>query len=117
MTISPNTGLRSLASIILGKFLSSRDNNCKYIALNTLQEVAKTDLISVQKHKNIILEYLKEHYDISIKRRALDLIYLIINANNVKQVINECLNFLLVAEDEFKTELTTKVNINIKIVD
>lgn len=111
MMIAPNPGLRSLASTILGRFLASRENNYKYIALNTLQEVAKSDIQSVQKHRNTIIECLKEHNDISIKRRSLDLIYLIINASNVKYIINECLNFLMVAEDEFKVELTTKVTI------
>jgi AP-1 complex subunit gamma-1 len=73
-----------------------------------LQSVAKTDLNSVQKHKNIILECMKDN-DISIKRRALDLVYIIINTNNIKQIIKECLNFLIVAEPEIKLELTTKV--------
>lgn len=77
--------------------------------MNTLQEVAKTDLNSVQKHKNIILECLKDT-DISIKMRSLDLVYLIINSTNIKQIVNECLNFLLVAENEFKSELTSKVS-------
>ena len=106
--IESSSGLRSLGSNILGKFLSNRDNNYKYIALNTLQEVGKTDILSVQKHKTIILECLKDN-DVSVKRRALDLIYVIINQSNIKQIVKECLNFLLVAENEFKLELTTKI--------
>jgi AP-1 complex subunit gamma-1 len=108
--IESNSGLKTLGNTILAKFLSHKENNYKYIALNTLQEVAKTDLNSVQKHKNIILECLKDT-DISIRMRSLDLVYLIINSSNIKQIVNECLNFLLVAENEFKLELTTKVNI------
>jgi AP-1 complex subunit gamma-1 len=65
-------------------------------------------LASVQKHKNIILDCLKDT-DTSIRLRSLDLIYLIINSSNIKQIVKECLNFLLVAENEFKLELTTKV--------
>jgi AP-1 complex subunit gamma-1 len=106
--IDSNSGLKSMGSSILGKFLGHKDNNYKYIALNTLQEVAKIDLNSVQKHKNVILECLKDT-DISIKRRALDLTYIIINSSNIKPIIKECLNFLLYAENEFKLELTTKL--------
>jgi AP-1 complex subunit gamma-1 len=106
--IESNSGLKSLGSTILGKFLSHKDNNYKYIALNTLQEVAKVDLASVQKHKTIILDCLKDT-DTSIRLRSLDLIYLIINSANIKSIVKECLNFLLVAENEFKLELTTKV--------
>lgn len=106
--IESSSGLKSLGSNILGKFLGNRDNNYKYIALNTLQEVGKTDIGSVQKHKGIILECLKDN-DVSVKRRALDLIYIIINQSNIKQIVKECLNFLLVAENEFKYELTLKI--------
>jgi AP-1 complex subunit gamma-1 len=108
ISIESNSGLKSLGSTILGKFLVHKDNNYKYIALNTLQDVAKIDLNGVQKHKTTILDCLKDT-DISIKRRSLDLIYLIINSSNIKQIIKEFLNFLLVAENEFKYELTTKV--------
>lgn len=106
--IESSSGLRNLGSNILGKLLSNKDNNYKYIALNTLQEVGKNDINSVQKHKTIILECLKDN-DISVKRRALDLIYIIINQSNIKQIVKECLNFLLVSENEFKLELTTKI--------
>lgn len=112
--IESNSGLKSLGSTILGKFLAHKENNYKYIALNTLQEVAKTDLNSVQKHKNVILECIKDT-DISIRMRSLDLVYLIINTSNIKQIVNECLNFLLVAESEFKLELTNKVTLSIFI--
>ncbi len=108
IAIESGPGLKSLGSTILGRFLSNRDNNYKYISLNTLQEVAKFDLNSVQKHKNIILECLKDN-DISIQRRALDLIYIIVNASNIKHIIKECLNYLLIAEGEMKLELTAKV--------
>jgi AP-1 complex subunit gamma-1 len=106
--IEADQALKSLSNTILGKLLVNRDSNYKYIALNTLREVVKTDLSSVQKHKNTILECLKDN-DISIKRRALDLTYLIINSSNIKQIVKECLSFLLKAEDEIKLELTAKI--------
>ncbi len=108
LAIEANTALINLCSNILGKMISLKDNNFKYIALRTLQIVAKTDLPSVQKHKNTILECMKDN-DISIQRRALDLVYLIINTTNIKHIIKECLNFLVVAENEIKVELTSKV--------
>ena len=75
--------MKNLSNNILGKFLSSNDYNLKYIALNTLKDVARKDLASVQKHRSVILEFLKDN-DISLQKRALDLIYLIINKNNLK---------------------------------
>lgn len=108
VSINAEVGLKSLATNVLGKFLSCKDPNYKYIALNTLREVVKTDLVSVQKHKNVIIDCLRDS-DISIQKRSLDLIYLIVNSSNIKQIIKECLNYLLTAESDFKMELTTKV--------
>ena len=44
-----------------------------------------------------------------IKKQALDLIYKITNGSNVKSVVKELINFLLVAEAEFKRELSNKI--------
>ena len=106
--LNASSGMKSLSNNILGKFLSSNDYNLKYIALNTLKDVARKDLASVQKHRSVILEFLKDN-DISLQKRALDLIYLIINKNNLKNITKECLVFLPKAEDEIKYELTKKL--------
>ena len=103
--LESNAGMKALSNNILGKFLSGKDLNLKYIALNTLKDVARYDLISVQKHKNLILEFLKDK-DISLQKRALDLLYLIINKNNLKSIVKECIKFLPSAQDEIKFELT-----------
>ena len=106
--LNASSGMKNLSNNILGKFLSSNDYNLKYIALNTLKDVARKDLASVQKHRAVILEFLKDN-DISLQKRALDLIYLIINKNNLKNITKECLKFLPKAEDEIKFELTKKL--------
>jgi hypothetical protein len=106
--LNASSGMKSLSNNILGKFLSSSDYNLKYIALNTLKDVARKDLASVQKHRAIILEFLKDN-DISLQKRALDLIYLIINKSNLKNITKECLIFLPKAENEIKYELTKKL--------
>ena len=106
--LNASSGMKNLSNNILGKFLSSNDYNLKYIALNTLKDVARKDLASVQKHRSVILEFLKDS-DISLQKRALDLIYLIINKNNLKNITKECLIFLPKAEDEIKFELTKKL--------
>ena len=106
--LNASAGMKSLSNNILGKFLSSSDYNLKYIALNTLKDVARKDLASVQKHRALILDFLKDS-DISLQKRALDLIYLIINKNNLKTITRECLKFLPKATDEIKFELTKKL--------
>ena len=105
---SPSS-LKVLGSSILGKFLSSKDNNYKYIALDSLYDIARSDINSVQRHKNVILEFLNDN-DIALKRKSLDLTYMIVNESNIQQIIKESLNFLtLKANNDFKEELTAKI--------
>jgi len=81
---------------------------CRYVALNTLNKVVSMDTNAVQRHRNIILDCLRDG-DISIRRRALELSYALINEQNVRILIRELLAFLEVADDEFKLGLTTQI--------
>ena len=104
-----SSNLRNIASSILGKFLSNKDNNYKYLAMNSLIDIAKIDINSIYKHENIILEFLNDP-DFAIKRKSLDLVFIIVNQNNIKQIINESLNFMSNSiNDCFINELTTKI--------
>ncbi|CAL1714642.1 unnamed protein product [Somion occarium] len=108
LEIEADSGLRVMAINILGKFLGNRDNNIRYVALNTLNKVVSIDTNAVQRHRNIILDCLRDG-DISIRRRALELSYALINENNVRVLIRELLAFLEVADDEFKLGMTTQI--------
>ncbi|KIK99344.1 hypothetical protein PAXRUDRAFT_822821 [Paxillus rubicundulus Ve08.2h10] len=110
LDIDADSGLRVMAINILGKFLSNRDNNIRYVALNTLNKVVSMDTNAVQRHRNIILDCLRDG-DISIRRRALELSYALINEHNVRVLVRELLAFLEVADDEFKTGMTTQISL------
>lgn len=79
------------------------------MSLISLQKVVRIDQAAVQKHKNTILDCLRES-DISIKRHALTLLCEIVNESNVKSIVKEMLNYLLISETDFLQELTLKVN-------
>lgn len=68
------------------------------------------DTSAVQRHRNTILDCLRDG-DISIRRRALELSYALINEQNVRILIRELLAFLEVADDEFKLGMTTQVSL------
>ncbi|KAJ8577029.1 hypothetical protein ON010_g2181 [Phytophthora cinnamomi] len=85
MTIESDSGLRVLAINILGRFLLNRDNNIRYVALNTLSKVVADDLAAVQRHTNTIVDCLKDP-DTSIRQRALELIYALVNSSNIQSV-------------------------------
>jgi len=82
----------------------------RYVALNTLNKVVTIDTNAVQRHRNIILDCLRDS-DISIRRRALELSYALINESNVRILIRELLAFLEVADNEFKLGMTTQISL------
>ena len=110
LDIEADSGLRVLGVNILGKFLANKDNNIRYVALNTLIKVVAIEPNAVQRHRNTILECLRDP-DISIRRRALDLSFTLIREDNVRILIRELLAFLEVADTEFKPVMTTQIGI------
>ncbi|KAL2439200.1 AP-1 complex subunit gamma-1 [Exophiala dermatitidis] len=110
LDIEADSGLRVLGVNILGKFLANKDNNIRYVALNTLIKVVAIEPNAVQRHRNTILECLRDP-DISIRRRALDLSFTLIREDNVRVLIRELLAFLEVADTEFKSVMTTQIGI------
>lgn len=110
MSIKAEPGLRVMAVNILGRFLLNRDNNIRYVALSTLCICAKDDAKAIQRHRNTIVDCLKDE-DISIRSRALDLIYSLVNKSNVKALVKELVNYLVLAggDTAFKSDLTDKV--------
>ncbi|KAJ8439521.1 hypothetical protein Cgig2_007038 [Carnegiea gigantea] len=106
MSIEDNSGLRVLAINILGRFLSNRDNNIRYVALNMLTRAVTVDAQAVQRHRATILEC---DSDASIRKRALELVYLLVNESNVKPLMKELIDYLEVADHEFKADLTAKI--------
>jgi AP-1 complex subunit gamma-1 len=110
LDIEADSGLRVLGVNILGKFLANKDNNIRYVALNTLNKVVAIEPNAVQRHRNTILECLRDP-DISIRRRALDLSFMLINESNVRVLVRELLAFLEVADNEFKPIMTSQIGI------
>ncbi|KAL1327600.1 hypothetical protein AAHE18_13G313000 [Arachis hypogaea] len=108
MSIEGNGGLRVLAIGILGKFLSNRDNNIRYVALNMLMKAVTADPQAVLRYRATILECVKDA-DASIRKRALELVYVLVNESNVKPLTTELVSYLETCDQDFKGDLTAKI--------
>nr|CAD7195194.1 unnamed protein product [Timema douglasi] len=108
MDIKSESGLRVLAVNILGRFLLNNDKNIRYVALNTLLKTVYIDTSAVQRHRSTILECLKDP-DVSIRRRALELSFALVNTNNIRTMMKELLVFLEKADPEFKAQCSSSI--------
>eukprot|EP01022_Parablepharisma_sp_SALTPOND_P007978 TRINITY_DN135012_c3_g1_i1.p1 TRINITY_DN135012_c3_g1~~TRINITY_DN135012_c3_g1_i1.p1 ORF type:complete len:927 (+),score=69.32 TRINITY_DN135012_c3_g1_i1:4744-7524(+) len=108
VTVESSPALKVMGINILGKFLSHKDSNTRYISLNLLKKVVQLDYDAVQRHKATILDCVKEN-DISIRKGALDLLSKLVNKMNVKSIVKELLNILIVAEPDFQGDLAATI--------
>ncbi|XP_043467500.1 AP-1 complex subunit gamma-1 isoform X3 [Leptopilina heterotoma] len=108
MDIKSESGLRVLAVNILGRFLLNNDKNIRYVALNTLLKTVYVDTSAVQRHRSTILECLKDP-DVSIRRRAMELSFALVNTSNIRNMMKELLLFLERADPEFKAQCSSNI--------
>ncbi|XP_019881843.1 AP-1 complex subunit gamma-1 isoform X2 [Aethina tumida] len=108
MDIKSEGGLRVLAVNILGRFLLNNDKNIRYVALNTLLRTVHVDTTAVQRHRSTILECLKDP-DVSIRKRAMELSFALVNSQNIRTMIKELLQFLEKADPEFKAQCSSNI--------
>lgn len=78
------------------------------MALNTLLKTVFLDTSAVQRHRSTILECLKDP-DVSIRRRAMELSFALVNGNNIKVMVKELLMFLERSEPEFKAVCSSNI--------
>uniref|UniRef100_A0A672MM40 AP-1 complex subunit gamma n=1 Tax=Sinocyclocheilus grahami TaxID=75366 RepID=A0A672MM40_SINGR len=108
MDIKSESGLRVLAINILGRFLLNNDKNIRYVALTSLLKTVQTDHNAVQRHRSTIVDCLKD-LDVSIKRRAMELSFALVNGNNIRGMMKELLYFLDSCDPDFKADCASGI--------
>eukprot|EP00762_Andalucia_godoyi_P001586 ANDGO_00198.mRNA.1 AP-2 complex subunit alpha-1 len=101
-----NPELLTQAVTILSRYLVVKDANLKYLALESLARVATHE--AMKKQQETVVASLKDA-DISIRRRALEVLYCLCDASNAEDIVRELLEYLQVADFAIREDLVLRI--------
>uniref|UniRef100_H2RUX2 AP-2 complex subunit alpha n=1 Tax=Takifugu rubripes TaxID=31033 RepID=H2RUX2_TAKRU len=97
----------------LGQFLLHRETNLRYLALESMCTLASSEFSheTVKTHIETVINALKTERDVSVRQRAVDLLYAMCDRSNAKQIVAEMLSYLETADYSIREEIVLKVAI------
>ncbi|CAL2048373.1 unnamed protein product [Caenorhabditis brenneri] len=97
----------------LGTFLSHRETRLRYLALESMRLLATSEFShdAVKKHQETIINSLKTERDVSVRQKAVDLLYALCDSSNANQIVANMLTYLKNADNSVKEEMVLKVAI------
>ena len=97
----------------LGQFLSHRETNLRYLALESMCLLATSEFShdAVKKHQDTVINALKTERDVSVRQRAVDLLYAMCDKTNAEEIVGEMLAYLETADYSIREEMVLKVAI------
>lgn len=103
--------LRDSTIALLGRFISVKEANIRYLGLDAMNRLVNLEgPNAVKVHQSTVLESLKD-VDISVRRRALGLLFSLTDGENVHFIVSELLVNLSSAESAMKDEMVVKIAI------
>ncbi|KIK93740.1 hypothetical protein PAXRUDRAFT_828657 [Paxillus rubicundulus Ve08.2h10] len=110
--LDTNSPLVDTAAVLLARFISSKETNVRYLGLDTMAHLAARadSLDPLKKHQGTIILSLRDK-DISVRRRALDLLYSMCDVDNSELIVGELLRYLKVADYALREEMVLKIAI------
>ncbi|XP_052123848.1 AP-2 complex subunit alpha [Frankliniella occidentalis] len=97
----------------LGQFLSNRETNLRYLALESMCLLATSEFSheAVKKHQEVVILSMKMEKDVSVRQQAVDLLYAMCDKTNAEEIVQEMLNYLETADYSIREEMVLKVAI------
>jgi AP-2 complex subunit alpha len=103
--------LRLSALTLLGRFISQREANIRYLGLDIMNALVKREgPDAVKSHKTTIVEALREA-DVSVRKRALELLFSLSDAENAHEIVSELVTNLATADSIMKEDMVVKIAI------
>ena len=111
--LDTSSPLVATAASLLARFILSKETNVRYLGLDTMAHLAARadSLEPIKRQQKTIILSLRDK-DISVRRRALDLLYSMCDVDNAEAVVGELLRYLRVADYALREELVLKIAIS-----
>ncbi|CAM9208245.1 unnamed protein product, partial [Scytosiphon promiscuus] len=104
-----NEELRSKAMTLLGRFIAVKEPNIRYLGLEVMSRLARLEgNDTAKKHQATVLMSLKDA-DISIRRRALDLLFVMADETNGTVIVEELVTYLGTSGAAIREEMVLKI--------
>ncbi|KIY52732.1 Adaptor protein complex AP-2 alpha subunit [Fistulina hepatica ATCC 64428] len=110
--LDTNSPLVHTAASLLAQFISSRETNVRYLGLDAMAHLAARadSLEPIKMQQKTIILSLRDK-DISVRRRALDLLYSMCDTDNSEVIVGELLRYIRVADYALREEMVLKIAI------
>ncbi|CAF3456951.1 unnamed protein product [Rotaria sp. Silwood1] len=97
----------------LGQFLQNRETNLRYLALESMCLLATSEFSheAVKKQQETVINALKSERDVSVRQRAVDLLYAMCDRSNAEDIVQEMLTYLETADYTIREEMVLKIAI------
>lgn len=100
----------------MGHFLTHREANLRYLALDSLRLLAAAGSDSstqdaVKRHRDTVVVALQSERDASVRQRAVDLLYAMCDRSNAEDIVAQMLAYLETADYAAREEMVLKVAI------
>jgi len=103
--------LRQQALSLLGRYISVREPNMRYLGLQTMARLAQLEgNDAIKKHEATVLGNLRDA-DISVRRRSLDLLFVMCDRDNSVNIVEELVQYLAEAPETIREEMVLKIAI------
>jgi len=115
LNINGENMLNEEAMTYLLKFIAVKEPNIRYLGLEAMTRLAKIQDTQKSIQENLkTIQYSLDDDDISVRRRALDLLYGIASADNAAEIVEILLECLKTCDHAMKSEVVLKIAIIIE---
>ncbi|GLT81031.1 hypothetical protein SLA2020_524390 [Shorea laevis] len=106
--IYPNPKLLEAATGVISRFLKSDSHNLKYMGIDALGRLIKTNPEIAEQHQLAVIDCLEDPDD-TLKRKTFELLYKMTKSSNVEVIVDRMIDYMIsINDNHYKTEIASR---------